>query len=297
MRPMPDLSGTDSPASRRLRRPFDHRCSCGRWLPEGVRRCSSRTCPEYAPTWARDTRRRLFVNLEQLKLSVMFSVTAPGADLYPFDRRFCSHSSSERCSGAIGCRVARGEAEAFNRHAGKWWSELHRAAKTRADRATGFKGKLATRVWEKQKRGLAHLHGVISVESPAHLRWAAAYVGALGELAPRYGFGFVDGWHKVGRKFWPGVQAAAYLSSYFAGGRGRKMAITENVLAGDLPRLVVFVGRDLTLRTGCTMRSLRNARRLWASRQGLTSPPNLTFHEWLAASQMLASSRFGARAP
>ena len=88
------------------RRRYYHRCSCGRLIPEGVIRCSARTCPEFAPIWARDTRRRLFVNLEQLKLSVMFSVTAPGSDLYPFDPRFCSHSPSKRCSGAIGCRVA-----------------------------------------------------------------------------------------------------------------------------------------------------------------------------------------------
>jgi hypothetical protein len=289
MRPMPDLSGTDSPAPRRRR--YFHRCSCGRPIPEGVLRCSARTCPEYAPTWARDTRRRLFVNLEQLKLSVMFSVTAPGADLYPFDPQFCSHSPSKRCSGTIGCRVAPEEAEAFNRHAGKWWSELHRTAKTRADRATGFKGKLATRVWEKQKRGLAHLHGVISVESPAHLRWAEAYVNALRELAPRYGFGFVDGWHKVGRKFWPGVQAAAYLSSYFIGGRQHKAQITENVMAGDLPKLVVFIGRDLTQSTGCTMRNLRNARRLWASREGLIEPPRFTLDEWLASAAILQTRR------
>src|SRR6266540_1077632 len=246
-------------ATRRGRR--FHRCSCGRPIPQEVKRCSSRTCPEFAPIWARDTRRRLFVNLEQLKLSVMFSVTAPGADIYPFDSQFCSHSPSERCSGRLGCRVDPEIARAFNQIAGRWWSELHRAAKMRADRATGFRGKLAARVWEKQKRGLAHLHGVISVESPKHVRWAEAYIRALREMGPRYGFGFVDGWHKVGRKFWPGVQAAAYLSSYFAGGRGRKMAITENVLAGDLPRLVVFVGRDLTRVSGCTMRSIRDARR------------------------------------
>src|SRR3954451_24156281 len=276
-------------ATRRGRR--FHRCSCGRHIPEEVRRCSSRTCPEVAPIWARDTRRRLFVNLEQLKLSVMFSVTAPGADTYPFDSRFCSHSPSQRCSGRIGCRVDPALAEAFNRRAGSWWSELHRAAKVRADRATGFKGKLAARVWEKQKRGMAHLHGVISVESPAHRRWAEAYVTALREMAPSYGFGLVDGWHKVGRKFWPGVQAAAYLSSYFAGGRGRKMSISENVLAGDLPRLVVFIGRDLTARTGCTMRNLRNARRLWAFRQLLLAPPNLTLDEWLAAAAMLDGRR------
>jgi len=97
-----------------------------------------------------------------------------------------------------------GGGRGIHRHAGKWWSELHRAAKVRADRAADMKGRLAARVWEKQKRGLAHLHGVISVESAAPVRWAEAYVTALCEMAPRYGFGFVDGWHKVGRKFWPG---------------------------------------------------------------------------------------------
>ena len=41
------------------------------------------------------------------------------------------------------------------------------------------RGKLAARVWEKQKR----------------------------EMAPRYGFGFVLAWKmKVGRRFWPGDQ-------------------------------------------------------------------------------------------
>ncbi len=290
------MSGSGDAVARRAlaaagRRGRWHRCKCGRPIPENVRRCSSRTCPEFAPTWARDTRRRLFVNLEQLKLSVMFSVTAPGRDLYPFDPRFCSHSPSQRCSGALGCRVSPELAGAFNQRAGKWWSDLHRAAKLRADRETGFKGKLACRVWEKQKRGLAHLHGVISVESPDHVRWAEAYVTAVRELAQRYGFGFVDGWHKVGRKFWPGVQAAAYLSSYFAGGRGHKMSITENVLAGDLPRLVVFIGRDLTRTSGCTMRSLRNARRLWASREGISDPPSLSYSDWLAAAWMLEPVR------
>src|SRR5439155_24693149 len=148
---------------------------------------------------------------------------------------------------------------------------------------TGHKGKLHARVWEKQRRGLAHLHGVIAVGTPSERAWAEVYMTGLREMAPRYGFGFVDGWHKIGRKFWPGVQAGAYLSSYFAGRRGRKLSITENVLADDLPRLVVFVGRDLTRATGCTMRSLRNARRLWASREGHIDLPALTLDEWLTA--------------
>jgi hypothetical protein len=272
-----------------------HRCSCGRWIPVGVKRCSSRTCPEFAPIWARDTRRRLLENLRLVPLSVMFSVTAPGADVYPFDPRFCAHSPSQQCSGRIGCRVDPFIAAAFNRKAGEWWSELHRAAKTRADRATGHKGKIAARVWERQRRGLAHVHGVIGVSTPNELAWAKAYVTALREMAPRYGFGFVDGWEKIGRRFWPGEQAGAYLSGYFVRGRGGKAPITDNVSAGDLPRLVVFVGRDLTMRTGCTMRSLRHARQLWASRCGLIPRTNFGYDEWLAAARQLSTGRSGWR--
>lgn len=236
-------------------------------------------------------------NLRLVKLSVMFSVTAPGADVYPFDPRFCTHPADQRCSGRIGCQVDPEMAKAFNGKAGKWWSELHRAAKTRADRATGHKGKIAARVWEKQKRGLAHLHGVLAVSNPDELAWAQAYVTALREMAPRYGFGFVDGWEKIGRRFWPGDQAGAYLSSYFVRGRGGKAPITENVLAGDLPRLVVFVGRHLTSQTGCTMRNLRGARRLWASRAGLIDPPAFEYVEWLAAAAMLQRRAPAPRGP
>jgi hypothetical protein len=207
-------------------------------------------------------------------MAVMFSVTAPGADLYPFDPRFCSHRPVTRCSGAIGCRVDPELARAFNHRARHWWSQLHRAAKVRADRATGHKGRLLVRVWEKQKRGLAHVHGVVAVATPIERAWAKAYVEALCDMAPRYGFGFVDGWHKIGRKFWPGEQAGAYLSSYFMAGRGRKASITENVAADDLPRLIVFISRELTSRTGCTMRSLRDARRVWVWLAGRAPEPS-----------------------
>jgi hypothetical protein len=82
------------------------------------------------------------------------------------------------------------------------------------------------------------------------------------------------------------VQAAAYLSSYFVSGK-RKSQITENVLAGDLPRLVVFIGLDLTKRTGCTMRSLRNALRLWAAQERFADKPVVEYQGWLAAAKML----------
>jgi hypothetical protein len=279
------------------RRRVYHRCSCGRSIPEGVLRCSARTCPEFAPIWARDTRRRLLENLRIVPLTVMFSVTAPGADLYPFDSRFCSHRPAIRCSGAIGCRVDPELARAFNLNAGRWWSELHRAAKVRADRTTGHKGTLLARVWEKQKRGLAHVHGVLAVSKLEERAWAQAYVDALRDLASRKGFGFVDGWHKIGRKFWPGEQAGAYLSSYFVRGRGLKAPITENVRAGDLPRLVVFVGRDLTRVSRCTMRNLRQVRKLWAWRAGFVEEHGLDESELLVVACLSARIPPPARAP
>jgi hypothetical protein len=76
------------------------------------------------------------------------------------------------------------------------------------------KGKIAARVWEKEKRGLAHVDGVLPVSTPAEVAWAGAYVMALRELAPRYGFGFVDGWEKIGRRLWPGDQAGAYYHGH-----------------------------------------------------------------------------------
>ena len=261
------------------------------WLqsadPGKVRRCSSRRCLQFAPIWAADTRRRPYENLKTLKLTVMFSVTAPGKDVFPFDPAHCKHAAGVPCSGRIGCHVYADSARSFNQKVSPWWSELHRAAKLRADRATGFKGTIAARVWEKQKRGLAHMHGVLSVSTPAELRWAEAYVTALVELAPSKGFGFVDGWAKISQKIKPGIEAAAYLSGYFVKGKGRKASLTENVQDADLPRLLVFVGRGLTAKTACTMRNLRVARWLWASRDGRCPPPDVSLEGWLAAAYVL----------
>lgn len=220
----------------------------------------------------------------------MFSVTAPGKDVFPFDPACCSHAAGVKCSGEIGCRVYADAARVFNSHVSPWWSELHRVAKLRADRATGFKGAIAARVWEKQKRGLAHMHGVLSVSTPAELQWAEVYVTALAEIAPSKGFGFVDGWDKIRAKIKPGIEAAAYLSGYFVKGKGRKASLTDNVQDADLPRLLVYVGRSLTKTTGCTMRNLRVARRLWAARAGIAPRPEMTYDEWLAAAHLLDRS-------
>ena len=160
-----------------------------------------------------------------------------------------------------------------------------------------FRGKLVARMWERQQRGLAHLHGVIAVSTPEELAWAQAYVNALRELAPAFGFGFVDGWEKLSRKFWPGDQADAFLSSYFAAGRGRKASTTENVQDANLPRVLVLVGAHLSQRTGVTMRSLRLARRLWAARLGRIESHGLDGWDEIVASCVLDRRPLPARGP
>jgi hypothetical protein len=55
-------------------------------------RGSEQLARERAPSSPRpgpDTSRRLRENLRLVRLSVMFSITAPGSDVYPFDAAYC----------------------------------------------------------------------------------------------------------------------------------------------------------------------------------------------------------------
>jgi hypothetical protein len=115
-------------------------------------------------------------------------------------------------------------------------------------------------------------------------------VTALGELAPRYGFGFVDGWHKVGRKLWPGVLAAAYLASYFAGGGPQDVDHGER--ARWRPTAARRVRRTrLDVANGLHDAESETARRLWAAREGLCEFPRLDLRDWLMAAAMLSRRR------
>ena len=66
---------------------------------------------------------------------------------------------------------------------------------------------------------------------------AEAYVGALCDLAPSKGCGFVDSWEKIRHTIKPGVEAAAYLSAYFVRKGG------EGVPDGKTSRIQTFHAR------------------------------------------------------
>ena len=115
---------------------------------------------------------------------------------------------------------------------------------------------------EAQRRGATHAHFVVGCETGIELRASRAFRRHLDRLTqnPRYAFGHVNGKFLKPK---PAREAAAYLLSYFVAGRGSKAALTEAVENPELPRLPLFVSRQLTQATCTTMRNKRGQRHLW----------------------------------
>jgi hypothetical protein len=249
---------------------FGRQClSCDRWVPLPLLRCRRRRCPGYAPLWAGDQRRKLFVNLiayaEQVSSAIknpqvlVTAVTAPGvAGGMEWDKYHCRHLGQHEHSGDLGCRVKRWRSRPWNRTAGKRWRLLHGEAYRRCKRE-GLTPWVLVRVFELQKRGLLHAHPVLAYSIPSERKAADRYVHWLDQLAPHYGFGFVERKKRVRHP----RAAAAYLSSYFINGKGRKASLEESVQSGEMPFSIVHVSQRLTKRSGCTMRTLRACRYYW----------------------------------
>ena len=86
-------------------------------------------------------------------------------------------------------------------------------------------------------------------------------------------------------------RVAGYLSKYLAKWKeDGSCEVTETVLTAGRSYLN-YVSRKLTAQSRCTMRNLRNARRLWASRNWYVDQPRLQYSEWLAAAALLAKRR------
>jgi hypothetical protein len=274
---------------------------CRQLLPLNVSKCRRRRCPGYSPTWARDTMRKIRVNLREYGgLSCVIAVTAPGEESgLVWDRGECSHAPDERCSGRKGCRVVEAAAEIWNEASRSWWRELNRICKQRADRAirrlgASNKGGVLMYEWELQMRGVWHLHVVLGMETAIERAWAFEYVKALHEVGPVKGFGFID--RKPLHSPQPAEQSARYLSKYLAKWRpDRSLEITQTVMSAGRT-LLNYVSRRLTARSGCTMRALRNVRLVWAWRESLIPNHGLDPFEFLVALALLERS-IPARAP
>ena len=115
------------------------------------------------------------------------------------------------------------------------------------------------RVWEIQKRGVLHVHPVFAYSTMEEKRSADRYLEHLAALRGRYGFGYVERKQRVREP----RAAAAYLSSYFISGKGRKVSLEESVQSNWMPRSIIHVSAKLTKLSRVTMRSLRLRRYAW----------------------------------
>lgn len=186
------------------------------------------------------------------------AVTAPGHDVLPWDEAHCRDLGPHRHTGHLGCRVDRYAATAWNLDASKRWRRLHRRVYQAVCRE-GVKPVLLARVFEKQRRGVLHVHPVLGFKTPAERHAARLYAAHLAVLAAQYGFGYTE--RKVESR--SSKRVAGYLSSYFVTGKQAKPTLQESVAAGDMPRSIIHVSTTLTTVTGVTMRELRFRRFVW----------------------------------
>jgi len=234
-------------------------------VPKPLVNCRSRCCPRYGELWAGDTRRKLFANLieygeamadrgrENAAVS-MLTVTAPGCDRLPWAED-CSALGDHRHSGLIGCRVEVDAAARWNEAARIRWTEMHRSVMAWC-RRRGLRPWVLSRVWEKQHRGVLHVHPVMAYTTTQQKLGADAYRARLQEVATDYDFGFIDRKRDLRHP----RAAAAYLSAYFVTGKRGKMSLQESARSGQMPRSIVYVHGRLTRASGVTMRTLRKRR-------------------------------------
>lgn len=246
---------------------------CGR-SRYGSTPCKRRTCPSYADTWARDWR---IVMLENLIAyggrAVMYTLTPPGAEVLPWDRTRCSHPLHAKCDGRRGCVVEESARRLWNGSCQRRLSRLYETVQQAVKREVGVRANVLAIGKEAQRRGPVHVHYVLGVETALELRAGKAFRRHLERLSqkPRYSFGHVNGKFVKPK---PAREAAAYLSSYFLGGRGHKAQLREAVLNPELPRLPLHVSRRLTAVTRTTMRNKRRQRHLHVCRtNGKPDPP------------------------
>lgn len=230
--------------------------------------CRRRRCPGYAPLWAGDQRRKLFENLGAYEGEfVVLAVTAPGADVLPWDAQRCRALGEHVHGGPRGCRVDRLTARLWNETAATRWRDLHRQVYMAVCRH-GVRPRLLARVFELQQRGVLHIHPVLGFKTAAERHAAHLYARYLSGLAPRYGFGHTE--RKLQTR--SAKRIAAYLSSYFVTGKRGKLSLQESVMSPEMPHSIIYVSTELTQRTGVTMRELRVRRFVWFLADRLSCP-------------------------
>lgn len=122
-----------------------------------------------------------------------FTLTAPGADVLPWDRSQCRHSGGVTCSGSIGCVVEELALAVWHDDIGIRWSRVIEDVRRELNPGeTGLPLRERSirleymRTWEPQKRGALHAHSMARLEGVCSDR---RFRAVLKEAALAHGFG------------------------------------------------------------------------------------------------------------
>ena len=202
-------------------------------------------------------------------------------------------STACRGSAAAGCVIEEEARRRWNASCQRRLSRLYETVQQAVRREVGMRANLLAVGKEAQRRGAVTCtlcSGLRRRSSCARRSRLASSGAVVAEAALLFGH--------LNAKFVkpkPAREAAAYLSSYFLGGRGHKAKLTEAVLNRELPRLPLYVSRRLTRATRTTMRNKRRQRHLHVCRdRGRPDPRGrLTERSWSTCSASRSTSSCG----
>lgn len=181
-------------------------------------RCKRRSCPGYAPIYLRDQAERLRINLPAWEgKTCMVTLTAPGRDVLPWDRRRCRTEAAHRCSGALGCRVEPSAAATWNSDVTRRLSGLIDRAQQQVRYHHGKCGKVVVLgyVLEAQQRGVLHPHLVLGYQTAADRAALETFRSSLKKSRGAFGFGTGRGSFDAGQPDrFNAADAARYVSKY-----------------------------------------------------------------------------------
>lgn len=249
------------------------------WCPvcyhdlHGAWSCKRRTCPSYAPKYLRDLAEVIKAGMAEWRHeTTIATLTAPGADVLPWDPRLCKLQGPHKHSGPNGCEVEAWAAAKWNRSVTRRLSAICNHAAVRVRRSGLVVPTMLVRALEL-KRGVFHAHLILGFKW-SEVDGLRAYGEALDQLRGDYEFGTSKhGGFDMGEPGrFNGEHAGLYASKYTRpnGAKGSfipalrmiEQATDRNPETRRPTEQLrpVYVNPKLTARSGVTMRFLRWAR-------------------------------------
>jgi hypothetical protein len=214
------------------------------------------------------------------------TLTAPGADLLPWDTSLCTHAPGEKCSGEKGCSVEWIYREVYNRTFSARRSRLHEAACKAADRFVrriGYEGKLPRNVGAvsgPQRRGVLHAHVVCRGGAGIEAQWSRVYWRFIKSVCDRESkLPAAERWAALEREYATGEITRGVYGFGFQhrGALGRSAEKASRYMAKNAAGYMAsnaygaktwhYVSAELTKATGVTMGALKSLNYVYVRRR------------------------------